>query len=97
MRCNKSCKFNQNCLRRLPLGDIVSLRSGFWGDINGTAPKVNERRARQVDILLDSYNKHDKTFVLLFDLLMIKLNQRRFVKKRTLLHWGGMIVWTLTK
>jgi hypothetical protein len=62
MRCNKSCKFNQNCLRRLPLGDIVSLRSGFWGDINGTAPKVNERRARQVDILLDAYNKHDKNF-----------------------------------
>ena len=62
MRCNKSCKFNQNCLQRLPLGDIVSLRTGFWGKITAPAPKVNERRARQVDILLNCYNKHDKNF-----------------------------------
>ena len=62
MQCNKSCNFNRNCLQRLPLGDIVSLRTGFWGKITAPAPKVNERRARQVDILLDCFNKHDKNF-----------------------------------
>jgi hypothetical protein len=62
MQCNKSCKFARKCLQRLPLGDIVALRSSFWGEMLEPAPKVNVRRQKQIDLLLEAYDKFEKMF-----------------------------------
>lgn len=62
LKCPKSCQFGRSCLNDVTVGDIISMRRSFWGDILEPAPKTKVRREKQREILTDAYDKFRKCF-----------------------------------
>jgi hypothetical protein len=61
--CNRAtCKFNGTCCKNTTLGDVISLRTSFWGTYDQKAPSQSERAYKIATILKNAWSPNTKTF-----------------------------------